>query len=65
MPWNSKKGAILQKYTTDEQVGILVSFMQDVPNHVNMPVETTQKRLHELERSEMDEERQLQVSQQE
>jgi hypothetical protein len=65
VPWSSKKGAVLQKYTTNESVGILASFMQDVPNRVNMPVDTTQRRLHELERGEDDEERQLEVSQQE
>ena len=64
VPWTSKKGAILQKYTTNERVGILVSFMQDVPNRVNMPVDSTQGRLKELERGEDDEERQLEVSQQ-
>lgn len=63
VPWSSKKQAVLQKYTTNESVGILASFMQDMPAHVSMPVETTQRRLHELERSEDDEDRQLEVSQ--
>jgi hypothetical protein len=63
VPWSSKKQAVLQKYTTNESVGILVSFMQDMPAHVSMPVETTQRRLHELERGEDDEDRQLEVSQ--
>lgn len=63
VPWSGKKGPILQKYTTNERVGILVSFMQDVPSRVNMPMESTQGRLRELERTEDDEERQLEVSQ--
>jgi len=28
VPWASKKGAILQKYTTDQTVGIMAAFMQ-------------------------------------
>jgi hypothetical protein len=61
VPWSGKKAAILQKYTTDETVGIMAAFMHDVPQRVAMPADTTQRRLHELERSEDDEERLLQV----
>jgi len=52
--WNSKKIPILQEFTTNESIGITVSFMEgvDLQGKFKLPVDKTQQRLAQLEESE-------------
>eukprot|EP01098_Paradermamoeba_levis_P012450 TRINITY_DN5453_c0_g4_i1.p1 TRINITY_DN5453_c0_g4~~TRINITY_DN5453_c0_g4_i1.p1 ORF type:complete len:468 (+),score=133.32 TRINITY_DN5453_c0_g4_i1:104-1507(+) len=48
VPWASKKSSILQRYTTDERIGIQVNFMDAAPA-VNVPVDKVKNRLEQLD----------------
>mmetsp|Transcript_29295 Transcript_29295/g.41243 ORF Transcript_29295/g.41243 Transcript_29295/m.41243 type:complete len:982 (+) Transcript_29295:64-3009(+) len=50
IPWKTKKAAILEEFTTDELVGITVSFMEaDVQGKAKTQADKTQQRLAELD----------------
>lgn len=62
-PWANKKSRVLQKYTTNERIGISVNFMKD-ETVKPVAVDKTQERLDELE-DEESEEKMMQLSQKE
>lgn len=67
LPWTSMKPSILQEFTTDQQIGITVSFINTpATGKVKMPQDRTVSRLEELEQGEDSEGKQfLQVTQKE
>eukprot|EP01121_Diplochlamys_sp_Union-15-3_P005331 TRINITY_DN15662_c0_g1_i1.p1 TRINITY_DN15662_c0_g1~~TRINITY_DN15662_c0_g1_i1.p1 ORF type:complete len:475 (+),score=91.91 TRINITY_DN15662_c0_g1_i1:48-1427(+) len=61
-PWSSKKANILQKYTTNESIG-LPDFMGEVAPKVNMPVDKVKNRLEQLDQDENEEKEILKLTQ--
>eukprot|EP01105_Mastigella_eilhardi_P026498 TRINITY_DN7716_c0_g1_i1.p1 TRINITY_DN7716_c0_g1~~TRINITY_DN7716_c0_g1_i1.p1 ORF type:complete len:948 (-),score=305.61 TRINITY_DN7716_c0_g1_i1:43-2886(-) len=66
-PWASMKPGILQEFTADQQLDIVVSFMNTpTPGKAKAAADRTAARLEELEQTEENEQKQLlQVTQQE
>ncbi|KAL6057485.1 Trafficking protein particle complex subunit 6B [Balamuthia mandrillaris] len=58
MPWSLRKKDILQTYTTDEEVGIQVKFME-TESKAALPSDKTKQRLEQLEESEEKQEKEF------
>lgn len=67
MPWGARKAGILQKYTTNECIGISVKFMNEIgaPTPIR-PADTIKQRLEKLEETaESQQQEMMQLSQKE